>query len=124
MSLYEQLGGEAELRAIVDDFIDRCFDDTMIGFLFLRAERERIKKFEFQHAAHALGAPIPYEGRPLDEAHRPHRFLGGQFDRRKQILKDTLRDHGAPAPVVDAWIDHQDGLRHLITRDPDSNCRD
>lgn len=124
MSLYEQLGGEVRLRAIVDDFIDRCFDDTMIGFLFARAERERIKKFEFQHAAEALGAPIRYEGRPLAQAHRPHRILGGQFDRRKQILKDTLRDHGAPNPVVDAWVGHQDGLRHLITRDPDSNCRD
>ena len=124
MSLYEQLGGEPKLRAIVDDFVDRCFDDTMIGFLFQRAERDRIKKLEFQHAASALGAPITYEGRPLDQAHRPHRILGGQFDRRKQILKDTLRDHDAPESVVVAWIGHQDGLRHLITRDPDSNCRD
>ena len=124
MSLYEQLGGEHKLRAIIDDFVDRCFDDTMIGFLFQRAERARIKKFEFQHAASVLGAPIEYEGRPLAQAHRPHRILGGQFDRRKQILKNTLRDHEAPGPVIDAWIGHQDGLRSLITRDPDSNCRD
>ncbi|MEM7136673.1 MAG: hypothetical protein AAF500_08850 [Myxococcota bacterium] len=124
MSLFEQLGGETKLRAIIDDFIDRCFDDTMIGFLFARAERDRIKKFEYQHAAKALGAPVAYEGRPLHEAHGPHRILGGQFDRRKQILKDTLREHAAPEAVVGAWISHQDGLRHLVTKDPDSNCRD
>jgi hypothetical protein len=28
MSLFEQLGGEPKLRAIVDDFVDRCFDDV------------------------------------------------------------------------------------------------
>lgn len=124
MSLFEDLGGEPKLRAIVDDFIDRCFDDTMIGFLFARAERGRIKRFEYQHAASALGAPIAYEGRPLAEAHRPHRILGGQFDRRKQILKDTLRDHAVPDVVARAWVHHQDTMRHLVTKDPDSNCRD
>lgn len=124
MTPFEELGGEAKLRSIVDDFIDRCFDDVMIGFLFGRAERARIKRFEYQHAARALGARVEYQGRALDAAHRPHRILGGQFDRRKQILKDTLHDHGAPSTVVDAWLAHQDSLRHLITEDPDSNCRD
>jgi len=123
MSLFDQLGGEPALRAIVDDFIDRCFEDTMIGFLFARADRDRIKRFEYQHAAKNLGAPVQYGGRPLDETHRPHRIFGGQFDRRRQILIETLRDHGVPDEVVDAWISHQDFLRPLITKDPDSNCR-
>jgi len=123
MSLFEQLGGEPKLRAIVDDFVDRCFDDMMIGFLFARAERDRIKRFEYQHAAKQLGAPVEYSGRALDEVHRPHRIFGGQFDRRRQILIETLRDHDTPDEVVRAWISHQDSLRSLITRDPDSNCQ-
>jgi len=123
MSLFEQLGGEPKLRAIVDDFVDRCFDDMMIGFLFARAERDRIKRFEYQHAAKQLGAPIEYSGQALGEAHRPHRIFGGQFDRRRQILIETLRDHDAPDDVVHAWISHQDSLRSLITNDPDSNCQ-
>ena len=124
MSLYDELGGEPKLRAIIDDFVDRCFADTMIGFLFSRAERERIKQFEVQHAARALGADIRYEGRPLHEAHAPHRILGGQFDRRRQILIETLVDHQVPEAVREHWIAHQDSLRHLVTKDPDSNCRD
>lgn len=123
MSLFEQLGGEPALRAIIDDFVDRCFEDAMIGFLFARADRDRIKRFEYEHAASHLGGPIEYAGRPLDQAHRPHRIFGGQFARRRQILIDTLRDHGAPREVIDAWIAHQDSLRGLITKDQDSNCR-
>ena len=123
MSLFEQLGGEPRLRAIVDDFVDRCFDDMMIGFLFTRADRNRIKRFEYEHAADHLGAPVEYSGRALDQAHRPHRIFGGQFDRRRHILLETLRDHEAPDEVVDAWLAHQDSLRALITKDPDSNCQ-
>ena len=123
MTLFEELGGEAPLRAIVDDFVDRCFGDVMIGFIFSRADRERIKRFEYEHAAKSLGASIEYQGRPLDQAHRPHRIFGGQFDRRRQILLDTLRDHEAPEAVIEAWVSHQDSLRSLITNDPDSNCR-
>ena len=123
MSLFEQLGGEPKLRAIVDDFVDRCFDDTMIGFLFARADRGRIKRFEYEHAASHLGAQLEYGGRALGEAHRSHRIFGGQFDRRRQILIQTLREHDAPDEVVDAWISHQDSLRALITNDPDSNCQ-
>ena len=123
MSHFEELGGEPKLKAIVDDFVDRCFDDTMIGFLFARADRDRIKRFEYQHAAEHLGGPVAYEGRPLDEAHGPHRIFGGQFSRRRQILIETLRDHGVAESIIDAWIAHQDSLRGLITRDPDSNCQ-
>ena len=122
MSPFDQMGGEAKLRAIVDDFVDRCFDDTMIGFLFQRAERDRIKRFEYQHAAEHLGGRERYEGRPLDEAHRPHRIFGGQFARRRQILIETLNDHDVPQPVIDAWIEHQERLRALITKDAGSDC--
>lgn len=123
MSLFDQLGGEPNLRAIVNDFVDRCFDDVMIGFMFARAERDRIKRFEYEHAASHLGGPVEYGGRPLDEAHRPHQIFGGQFDRRRRILIETLRDHGAPSEVIDAWVSHQDSLRPLITKHPDSNCQ-
>jgi truncated hemoglobin YjbI len=122
MSPFDQMGGEAKLRAVVDDFVDRCFDDTMIGFLFQRAERDRIKRFEYQHAAEHLGGRERYEGRPLDEAHRPHRIFGGQFARRRQILIETLNDHDVPQPVIDAWIEHQERLRALITKDAGSDC--
>lgn len=123
MSRFDEIGGEPALRSIVDDFVDRCFDDLMIGFLFQRADRARIKRFEYQHAAEHLGGPVEYEGRPLDQAHGPHKIFGGQFARRRQILIDTLRDHDVPESVIDAWVRHQETLRPLITKDAGSSCQ-
>jgi truncated hemoglobin YjbI len=119
---FERIGGEAKLRPLIDEFVDRCFDDLMIGFFFRRASRERVKLLEYQHAARFLGADIPYEGRSLELAHRRHPIMGGQFARRLQILREVLEAYDIPPDVRDAWLDHQESLRDQITGDPDSNC--
>lgn len=124
MSDFDRIGGEAPLRAIIDDFVDRIFDDVMIGFLFARASRDRVKEFEYQHAAEHLGAPVRYEGRPIAQAHARHPILGGHFDRRLTLLRETLRDHGVPDDIAQRWIDYHQSMRAQVTADPDSNCND
>jgi truncated hemoglobin YjbI len=121
-SLYDELGGEAALRRIVDRFVDRMFDDMMIGYLFRAARRERIKDKEFEHAAEHLGAGIVYTGKPLDAAHRPHAIRGGQFMRRVRILESTLDELGAPERVKAHWIARTLELRPLVTDDEGDVC--
>jgi hemoglobin len=121
---FEQIGGEFALRAIIDDFVERTCADAMIGFFFARVDRERLKRMEYEHAARFLGADIAYTGRALGDAHRRHPIMGGHFARRRQILKQTLERHGVPAPILDAWLAHQDALRTEITRDEMTQCND
>ncbi len=121
-TLYDLLGGEPALRRIIERFVDRVFDDVMIGYLFRAADRERVKQKEFEHAAEHLGGPIRYTGRPLAQVHAPHRVRSGQFMRRVQLLKETLAEFGAPAPVVDHFIAHTLSLRPLITDGDDGVC--
>ena len=122
MTYFEELGGEARLAAIIDEFVDRTFADTMIGFLFARANKERVKQMEYEHAAAFLGAPVSYSGRPLADAHKRHPIMGGHFGRRRQILKTTLEKHGVPAHVIAAWLAHQDALREEVTSDLITQC--
>ncbi len=121
-SYFEQLGGEAGLRAVIDRFIDRVFDDVMIGFFFARASRPRVKEKEYELAARHLGADLPYTGRPLDEAHSRHPIMGGQFMRRLKILEEVLIEAGAPEAVRRHWLAHDERQRHLITRDAGGRC--
>jgi hemoglobin len=121
-TLFDELGGENVLRTLIDRFVDRLFDDVMIGYLFRAADRARVKQKEFEHAAEHLGGPIAYTGRPLTAAHAPHRIRGGQFMRRVQILKETLAEFGVPAAVSEHWISHTLELRALVTADEDGVC--
>lgn len=119
---FEKLGGEPALRAIIDRFVDRVMDDMMIGFLFARVNRARLKQLEYEFAATHLGAEVPYTGRPLDVAHERHPILGGQFNRRLKILERTLAELKAPPDVAERWLAHNEALRPLITQDASSEC--
>ena len=114
-SLFEKLGGESRLRAIVNAFIDRVFEDRMIGFFFRNVDRARLKEMEYQLAASFLGANVKYTGRPLGKAHVNHPIMGGHFARRRQILKETLEAYQVAEEIKAAWLDHTDSLRPLIT---------
>jgi hemoglobin len=119
---FEQLGGEAKLRAVIDTFIERVFADRMIGFFFRSADKARIKEMEFQLAANFLGANVEYGGRPLDQVHRKFPIMGGHFARRRQILKESIEAHGIADEIKKLWLDHTDALRPLITPEADSGC--
>ncbi len=121
-SLFEKLGGESRLRAIVNAFIDRVFEDRMIGFFFRNADRARIKEMEYQLAASFLGADIKYTGKPLGKAHVNHPIMGGHFARRRQILKETLEAYQVVEEIKAAWLHHTDSLRPLITPEAGSDC--
>ena len=121
-SAFERVGGEAGLRAIIDDFVQRTTADVMIGFFFARVNRQRLAEMEYQHAAEHLGGGVPYAGRTMQEAHGAHRIMGGHFARRREILRQTLVAHGVPDDVQAAWLAHVDALRPQITPDRGSEC--
>lgn len=123
-TLFEQLGGEPKLRGIIERFIDRLFADPMIGFFFRSADRERIKQKEYEFAAAHLGAAVQYTGKPIGQAHAAHPIMGGQFARRLELLKQTLKEADAPSNVVEHWLAHTERLRPVITRDRHGHCND
>lgn len=120
-SLFEQAGGEFAVRLMIHDFVGRAFADTMIGYLFRNADIARVRDMEYQFAAAHLGGEVLYQGRPLTEAHRPHRILDGQFARRLQLLRDVLAEHSCPPQVIDHWVRHTEALRGKIVFD-DMSC--
>jgi hemoglobin len=109
-----RVGGEAGLRAIVDDFLDRVFSDVMIGYLFEGKPKARIRELEYRHAAEHLGGPVRYDGRPMDEAHRAARIFDGHFARRLHLLGETLAAHRVPDDVRARWLAHNEALREQV----------
>jgi hemoglobin len=119
---YQEIGGLEKLRKIVNTFVDRMFADIMIGFFFRKADKDRIKEKEYEFVAQFLGADIKYSGTPLPEAHQKHRIMGGQFSRRKQILKETLEDYNVPKHIIDGLLEHTENFRMLISKTKNSDC--
>jgi hemoglobin len=119
--LFEKIGPD-RLRAVVDDFYRRIFDDVMIGFLFQGKNRELLARREYEFTARLLGADLPYTGRSMPEAHAKSPILGGHFERRLKVLRDTIHDHGVDDEVARVWIEHTLALRAQVTKSRGSTC--
>src|SRR4029077_3222089 len=62
-SLYDELGGEAKVRAILQSLYDRLFSDPMVGFLFEGKDKGHIVEQQVAFTCRFLGGPQQYEGR-------------------------------------------------------------
>jgi hemoglobin len=116
--------GEPKLRAVITDFYSRIFGDVMIGFLFEGKNRQHLIDREVEFTAGFLGGDMKYTGRPMRTAHAASPIFGGHFERRLQILRETLRDNAVDPDVQQVWIDHTLALRAQITSDKGSECKD
>ncbi|MES2643795.1 MAG: group 1 truncated hemoglobin [Myxococcota bacterium] len=115
MTAFERAGGEPVVRAIVDRFVDRQFDDSIIGFFFAGKDRSAVKLHEYEHAAASLGAPVAYTGRPIAPLHRTLRINAGQFRRRLALLRQEIERAGLPPELVEAWLEPQRRMERVIT---------
>ncbi len=118
---YDLIGPD-KLREVITDFYDRLFSDLMIGFLFQGKPKQQLIEREWQFTANFLGGNVPYEGRTIRKAHARSPILGGHFERRLQILRETMNAHQVPAAVQEPWIAHTQALRAQVTADKGAAC--
>jgi hemoglobin len=110
-TLYERLGGEQGLAAIVEDYIPRVLQDPRVNWTRKGVERggllnresgpvwqsnpqtlARLKKHMQQFLALATGGPAKYEGRQMVNVHQGMKITNPEFDAAVGDLKATL-DH-------------------------------
>jgi hemoglobin len=109
-ALYERLGGEKGIAAIVDDFVTRALADPRVnwerkgvesgGFLGVREKSmywnptgdnvAKLKKHLGQFLALATGGPPTYEGKEMKAAHAGMTITNPEFDASIGDLKATL----------------------------------
>jgi len=120
--LHELAGGREGLRALLEDFYDRVFGDLLIGFLFEGRDKARLVEMELELTLGLLGADVRYTGKPIREAHAPFPIMGGHFERRAQLLRETMAAHGLHRDAREAWLAHGEAMRSLVTSDKGSDC--
>lgn len=116
MSLYEDMGGEPALRAVLRDLYDRLFDDVMIGFLFAGKDKDKLIEHQLWFTAKFLGGPSRYEGKSIPDAHAKVPILKGHFERRHHLLRQVLDAHAVPAHVRDEWLRVDASLRTAVMK--------
>jgi truncated hemoglobin YjbI len=113
-SLFEAIGGEAKVFAVLQALYDRLFTDPMVSFLFQGKDKDRIVSQQLAFTCRFLGGPHRYEGKPLPEAHAALPLLPGHFDRRHKLLEQVLDEQKVPDEVKRQWLRLDEGLRTSV----------
>jgi hemoglobin len=115
-TLYDDLGGEPALRAILQSLYDKLFADIMVGFLFAGKDKAQIVEHQVWFTARFLGGPSRYTGRPLPDAHAALPLLPGHVDRRHHLLRQTLAEYNVPAHVAEEWLRIDQSLKPAVLK--------
>ena len=68
-TLFERIGGEAKLRAVVDDFMDVMESDDRINFTFAETDLAKFKQLLYEQICELTHGPCRYSGRDMRTSH-------------------------------------------------------
>ena len=101
-SLYERLGGEAAIAAVVDRFIDELSNDDILNANpAIRSARDSVDPDELKAKVTALvrqasGGPQEYTGRTMAESHAHMNISGSEWDQMITIFVYVLDEFSVP----------------------------
>jgi hemoglobin len=93
-SLFERLGGSAAIKAVVEDFRDRCGGDSRINAKFARTDMARLTSMLIDQVSEASGGTAKYTGRDMKTAHADMGVTTGEFNALVEDLVATLNKFG------------------------------
>jgi hemoglobin len=100
VSIYEAIGGEPALIAVVDDFYARVLADPQLAGFFAGASMPRLKGKQVEFFAAALGGPRVYQGPGMRQVHAGRGIGKADFDKVAVHLTDALAAAGVPAEII------------------------
>lgn len=116
---FEELGGQAALLNVLNDFYSRMSNDTMIGFFFAGKDIKEIAKKQYKFLLKAAGVTNTYEGKIPREAHtKLPPIHDGFFRRRLVILRETLEDYNLSQARIEDWIAFENSFFADIVKKP------
>src|SRR6266576_7240622 len=95
-SLYDRLGGQPAITAVVDDFVGNVAADNRINGFFARTDISRLKKNLVDQICQGTGGPCTYTGRDMRTAHKGMNITDAQFNALVEDLKKTLDKFKVP----------------------------
>lgn len=106
-SLFERLGGESAIKAVVDDFVALTGSNPKVDFtrggqyVMSDAKLAQIKGALVSFLTQAFGGPARYSGGSMKAVHAGMRITQAQFDAMAADLQTVLRKHNVPKAELD-----------------------
>ena len=95
-SLYDRLGGQPAITAVIDDFVGNVAADTRINRFFARTDIPRLKRLLVEQICQGTGGPCTYTGRDMKTTHAGMGITDAQFNALVEDLVKSLDKFKVP----------------------------
>jgi hemoglobin len=113
-TLYERLGGEPAIGAVVDEFYDRVLDDDRVNHHFDGVDMAEQRSHQTKFLSAVTGGPMQYEGPEMATAHEELAITSAEFEAVATHLDEALRsfdvDDADREAVMEAVAGFEDGI--------------
>lgn len=103
-SLFDRIGGMGAVNAAVDIFYSKVIADERVNHFFrhidMQKQAGKLKAF----MAFAFGAPLPYSGKSLRDAHQHMHLTALHFDAVAEQLVATLHELNVGQSLIDEVV--------------------
>jgi hemoglobin len=96
-TLYQRLGGEPAISAVVEDAIANVAADSRINQRFASTDLARLKSGLVEFLCDRSGGPCRYRGRNMADAHEGMKIRAEEFDALVEDLVKSLDKYKVPA---------------------------
>jgi len=96
-SLYERLGGQGAIQAVVTKFISNVGGDKRINGYFATADLKKLNKLLVEQVCMATGGPCSYSGRDMKTTHKGMKVTDAAFGALVEDLVAALDTFNVPA---------------------------
>jgi hemoglobin len=122
-TLWERLGGEKAVKAVVHDFVLAAAEDKKVNFSrdgkFKPDAKgvERLEKLLVELISETTGGPLKYTGKSMKEAHKGMGITNAEFDALGAVLVTTLKKYKVPQSDIDELVKIVESTRKDIVEE-------
>ena len=118
-SLFDRLGGEPAITAVVAEFVGRTTTDPRIKERFFNTDAENLKRLLVEFVCQATGGPCKYTGRDMATSHAGMDLVDDEFDALVEDLAGALDKFNVPAKEKGELLGALGPLKPQIVAAPD-----
>lgn len=103
-SLYQKLGGQAAINAVVDAFYVKVLADDRIKHHFADINMDKQARRQKAFLSAAFGGPVPWTGKDMRKAHIDLKLTESDFNAVAENLVATLKDFKVKQELIDQVV--------------------
>jgi len=113
-TLYDRLGGEPAVGAVVNEFYDRVLADDQVAHYFDDVEMSDQRSHQTKFLSAVTGGPTQYEGDDMQTAHEGMGISDAEFGAIATHLDGALREFDVEKADREAVMEAVEGFRDDI----------